>query len=109
MGKLEDAKRAAALRWGKPVATAPQLDQTTGYINAIRAERGAEPLTPGALEQRDAFRPAHAVAYEREGAPVQRLEVRLRAGERAAMVLAADVAGLPLSVWAREVLLKAAR
>ena len=160
MGKLEDAKRAAAeaaQRRAAAVGTSPPeretgtmsqsalsryMAKTQAVVERAIAETDPEapyevdppgsmrvPVEFGELKPWDGksprkpLHPKVAAAIEktraprgrpivegqpmREGTPAQRLEVRLRAGERAKLVLAADLAGLPLSVWAREILLRA--
>lgn len=110
VGKLEDAKRAAT----------EATKRRAGWLE-VEPDELPEPEVPLSRESKRALKAGLESArtgktvslgsftkYAREGTPAQRLEVRLRAGERAKLVLAADRAGLALSVWAREILLKAA-
>ena len=108
------AMREAATRLregGRTEISAPtKPDQTVGYINAIRAQRGAAPVVNEDGPPPPKGRKGKMVegVVLREGTPDQRLDIRLKVGERAKLVRAADQSGKPLSVWARAVLLKEA-
>lgn len=69
----------------KREAAVPIVSGEGGEFNAINVERGVPGAGPSTL-----------------------LNVRLKAGEQGKLVKAADQAELPLSVWAREVLLREA-
>lgn len=117
MTKTEEQRRVreeqAKRREAKQRASEPQKaegwrDATTGEwrtVASVAAENRAEMARESLYS---AVTKAVEMVTAREGEPAQRLDVRLRAGERAKLLLAADLAGLPLSVWARDVLLREA-
>lgn len=118
MSKTDDLRRLREARASLP-RPAKTPDPAIGYVESTIEGLGEDvsqvkayedaPAPRTRREKKEWARAPLVEGFVREGTPAQRLDIRLRAGERGELVLAADKAGLPLSAWAREVLLKEAR
>ena len=126
MSKLDDAKRAAAeaaqRRAGRVGTSPPEKPGPTRTVGGVTWTEPPPGLNPRGLTPKEARIAAEYRELKKRGRPVTAearvpLTIKLTAAERAELQLAAGRAahedgiaeGLPLSVWAREVLLEKAR